>query len=169
MWYLSVMTNYVLDGYDLSALFDSSTSSISFSEDPRRHIPNKGSIIYSVWDKDEKFIYIGISGLQKSLEKRSPLSRMISHASSRRSGDQFCIYIHDFYVIPKLIKKGDYKPSIGVLDKLTKDFIQSNLSYRFVGFETDNSDVIVRSLENQIKSGAFGFSPSLNGTAPPQN
>ena len=163
------MTNYVLDGIDVSALFDSSISPISFSEDPRRHIPKKGSIIYSVWDKDEKFIYIGISGLQKSLEKRSPLSRMISHASGRRSGDQFCIYIHDFYVIPKLIEKGEYSPSIGVLDKLTKDFIQSNLSYRFVGFETDDSDEIVRSLENQIKSGAFGFSPSLNGSTPPLN
>ena len=157
------MTNYVLDGIDVSALFDSSISPISFSEDPRRHIPNKGSIIYSVWDKDEKFVYIGISGLQKSLDKRSPLSRMISHASGRRSGDQFCIYIHDFYVIPKLIEKGEYSPSIGVLDKLTKGFIQSNLSYRFVGFETDDSDEIVRSLENQIKSGAFGFSPFLNG------
>ncbi len=158
------MTNYVLDGHDLSALFDFSKSPIPFSEDPRRHIPNSGSIIYSVWDKDEKFIYIGISGLQKSLERRNPLSRMISHASGRRSGDQFCIYIHDFYVVPELVEKGQYTPSIGVLDKLTKDFIQINLSYRFVGFETDNSDVIVRSLENQIKSGAFGFSPYLNGT-----
>ena len=97
------MTNYVLDGHDLSALFDFSKSPIPFSEDPRRHIPNSGSIIYSVWDKDEKFIYIGISGLQKTLEKRSPLSRMISHASIRRSGDQFCIYIHDFYLVPELI------------------------------------------------------------------
>ena len=158
------MTNYVLDGYDLSPLFDSSKSLISFSEDPRRHIPNKGSIIYSVWNKEEKFIYIGISGLQKSLEKRSPLSRMISHASGRRSGDQFCIYIHDFYVIPKLIEEGEYIPSIGVLDKLTKDFIHNNLNYRFIGFETDNSDEIVRSLENQIKSGVLGISPILNGT-----
>ena len=44
MWYLQKMTNYILDGHDLSALFDSSTNPISFSEDPRRHIPNKGSI-----------------------------------------------------------------------------------------------------------------------------
>ena len=162
------MINYVLDGYDLSPLFDSSKSLISFSEDPRRHIPNKGSIIYSVWDKEEKFTYIGISGLQKSLEKRSPLSRMISHASGRRSGDQFCIYIHDFYVIPKLINEGEYTPSIGVLDKLTKEFIHNNLFYRFVGFETYNSDEIVRSLENQIKSGVLGISPILNGTPPPK-
>ena len=67
-----------------------------------------------------------------------------------------------------MIEKGAYTPSIGDVDKLTKDFIQSNLSYRFVGFETDNSDEINRSLENQIKSGAFGFSLLLNGTAAPQ-
>ena len=100
------MTNYVLDGHDLSALFDTSISPISFSEDPRNHIPKTGSIIYSVWDKDENFIYIGISGLQKSLDRRSPLSRMISHASGVRSGDQFNVYIHDFYVIPTLVQSG---------------------------------------------------------------
>ena len=44
------MTNYVLDGHDLCALFDISISPISFSEDPRKHIPKTGSIIYSVWD-----------------------------------------------------------------------------------------------------------------------
>ena len=98
------MTKYVLDGYDLSALFDETTNPISFAEDPREHVPNRGSIIYSVWDTDEKFIYIGISGLQKSLEKRNPLSRIVAHASGRRSGDQFCIYIHDFFVIASLTK-----------------------------------------------------------------
>ena len=123
------MTNYVIDGHDLSKLFDESSSPISFSEDPREHIPNKGSIIYSVWNKDKKFIYIGISGLQKSLEKRSPLSRMISHASGRRSGDQFCIYIHDFYVIPKLIEKGKYSPSIGFLDKLLPRTLSKTTSH----------------------------------------
>ena len=62
-------TNYILDGYDLSKLFDNSIKPISFAEDPRKYISNNGSIIYSVWDKEDKFIYIGISGLQKSLEK----------------------------------------------------------------------------------------------------
>ena len=160
------MTNYVLDGIDLSLLFDSSTSPISFSDDPRIHIPNKGSIIYSVWDKDEKFIYIGISGLQKSLEKRSPLSRIVEHASGRRSGDQFCVYIHDFFIIPKLIEEGKYIPKKGLLDKLTKDYIHANLSYRFVPFFSEDSDTVVRSLENQIKIGVLGLSPLLNGTPP---
>ena len=122
------MTNYVLDEQDLSALFDSSISPISFSQNPRNHIPITGSIIYSVWDKGEKFIYI-----------------------------------HDFYVIPSLLNATDFKPKRGALDKLTKDFIHKNLSHRFVSFQTEDSDVIVRSLENQIKSGSFGLKPLLNG------
>ena len=90
---------------------------------------------------------------------------MVSHSSGRRNGDQFCIYIHDFYVIPKLVEKGEYNPGVGILDKLTKDFIRSNLSYRFVDFDTDDSDLIVRRLETKIKSGALGFSPTLNTTS----
>ena len=156
-------TNYILDGYDLSKLFDNSTKPISFAEDPRKYISNNGSIIYSVWDKEDKFIYIGISGLQKSLEKRSPLSRMVSHCSGMRSGDQFCVYIHDFFVIPNLLKEKDYKPERGSLDKLTKQYIHENLSYRFISFNSNNSDTIVRRLENKIKSGVLGLKPFLNG------
>ena len=161
------MSNSILDGHDVSKLFDTSVTPISFSDDPSKHIPKNGSIIYSVWDINELFIYIGISGLQKSLEKRNPLSRIISHASGLRSGDQFCVYIHDFFVIPNLMKEKDYKPERGYLDKLTKTYIHANLSYRFIGFEGDDSDMIVRRLENQIKSGVLGLTPILNGTPTP--
>jgi hypothetical protein len=98
------MTNYILNGHDLSDLFDAGKPPHSFKDDPRRIVPDKGSIIYSVWTKKEEFLYIGISGLQKSLDRRNPLSRMQSHASGRRSGDQFCIYIHDLFVIPDTCK-----------------------------------------------------------------
>ncbi len=160
-------SNYILDGYDLFELFDNSIKPISFAEDPRKYISKDGSIIYSVWDKEDKFIYIGVSGLQKSIEKRSPLSRMISHCSGIRSGDQFCIYIHDFYVIPKLIQKGKYSASKGFLDKLTKKYIHENLSYRFVSFNSHDSNEVVRKLENKIKIGRLGFSPLLNGSDTP--
>ena len=102
--------------------------------------------------------------MQKSLARRSPVSRMISHASGLRSGDQFCVYVHDFFVIPELIKSGSYEPSKGVLDKLTKDYVRDNLFYRFVSFTADNSDEIVRSLETKIKTGALGSRPFLNGS-----
>ena len=160
------MTSYLLDRHDLFPLFDTSVRPIPFAEDPREHIPNQGSIIYSVWDKDESFLYIGISGLQKSLEKRNPLSRMVAHASGRRSGDQFCIYIHDFFVVTSLVESGEYKPTKGALDKLTKKYIHKNLAYRFISYRTDDSDLIVRNLENKIKDGALGITPTLNGTPP---
>ncbi len=160
------MTNYILDGHDLSGLFDSSISPISFSENPRQYVPNKGSIIYSVWDKDEKFIYIGISGKHKDVKIREPLTRMIKHASGSRSGDQFCVYIQDFHVIPELVKGGKYTPQKGLLDRLTKDYIHKNLSYRFVPFDSDDSHLIVQRLEKQIQSGALGLVPTLNGNVP---
>ena len=160
------MTNYILDGHDLSGLFDTSISPISFSENPRQYVPNKGSIIYSVWDKDEKFIYIGISGTQKNIEKREPLTRMIKHASGSRSGDQFCVYIQDFHVIPELVKGGEYTPQKGLLDRLTKDYIHKNLYYRFVPFDSDDSHLIVQRLEKKIQSGALGLVPTLNGNVP---
>ena len=161
------MSNYILDGHDVSKLFDTSVTPISFSDDPRKLIPKNGSIIYSVWDVNEQFIYIGISGTQKYVEKREPLTRIITHASGRRSGDQFCVYIHDFYVIPNLMKEKHYIPERGLLDKLTKQYIHENLSYRFISFNSDDSDAIVRRLENKIKSGALGLEPILNGTSTP--
>ena len=146
------------------ACLDLSQPSISFSENVRNHILNKGSLIYTVWDKDDSFLYVGIAGLQRDLAKRSPLSRMISHASGVRSGDQFCVYIHDFYVVPKLVEMGVYEPSKGLLDKLTKAYIHENLFYRFQVIEGPDSDRKVRDMENEIKRGAYGFpAPILNG------
>ena len=88
---------------------------------------------------------------------------MQSHASGRRSGDQFCIYIHDIFVIPGLIKTGKYESGRGWLDKVTQKYIHDNLRYRFVSFLSDDSDVIVRRLENKIKKDDMGLTPKING------
>jgi len=88
---------------------------------------------------------------------------MQSHASGRRSGDQFCIYIHDIFVIPELIKTGKYESGRGWLDKVTQKYIHDNLRYRFVSFLSDDSDVIVRRLENKIKKGGMELTPKING------
>ena len=157
------MSNYMIDGHDLSKLFDEQYPTIKFSEDPKDHLPPKGSIIYTVFNKGGEFIYVGIAGIQKLPEKRSSISRMMSHRSGRRSGDQFCVYVHDVFVIPELVKKGTYAPSRGLLDRLTKEYIQQNLSYRFCSFQTDDSIGIVRTLETQIKNGCCGRKPYLNG------
>ena len=156
------MTNYILDGHDLSDLFDTRRPSFSFKDNPRHIIPDKGSILYSVWDGEEQFIYIGISGLQKSLSRRNPISRMQSHASGRRSGDQFCIYVHDYFVVPQLdLQQYDFVR--GGLDRLTKQYIQEELFYRFVVIQNEESIQLVRKIENELKTGFKDFGkPLLN-------
>ena len=153
--------NYVVDGYDLSKLFDTSIRPISFAEPTDNHIPELGSIIYSVWDKNENFIYIGIAGIRNNRKSRS---RMRAHRSGRRSGDQFSVYVQDFFVIPEVVKSGAYKFEKGKLDKLTKEYIQKNFSYRFVCFQSEDGNKVVQNLEKQIQNGVVGFKPLLNGS-----
>ena len=116
---MDINENYYLNGHDLTALFDKTFPAIGFADPVRGHIPNSGAIIYSVCDKNGSCIYIGSAGTQKAFGKRSPLRRMQTHASGRRSGDQFNIYVHDFYVIPDLIESGVFHYGKGILDKLT--------------------------------------------------
>jgi hypothetical protein len=110
------------------------------------------------------YIYVGIGGLAgATVHDRNPRSRIIQHAQGRRSGDQFCIYIQDFYVIPAIISK-PYAPKKGYLDTLTKEFIQSRLTYRYLVVQTEDSDKVVRRLERELQNNEHGFGvPFLNG------
>jgi hypothetical protein len=158
------MGDYLLDGCDLKELFSIESTLISFSGDLKTHVPSQGSIIYTIWGKGDEFVYVGIAGIQPEPRKRQGLSRMKAHASGRRSGDQFCVYVQDFFVIPDLVKSGSYLPRRGLLDELTKDYIRTNLRFRVKAFTSGDSDRIVRSLEDKIKRGVFGISPpTLNG------
>jgi len=159
------LTNYTLDGHDLSDLFSSDKPLIPFTDDITKYVPEYGSIIYTVWDLDEKFIYVGIGGTQgkKPLKERDPRSRIISHRSGRRSGDQFCCYVHDYYVIPELVKSGGFEHKKSYLDILTREYIHRNLRYRVKDFQTEDGIQIVRKLEKIIRKGFFGTPPLLNG------
>ena len=90
---------------NISQLFSSTVELQEFNTKNIKHIPSFGSIIYTVFLDRNEYIYVGIGGLSgKSVQERNPRSRIIQHAQGRRSGDQFCIYIQDFYVqtsIPK--------------------------------------------------------------------
>tara|TARA_B100000029_G_scaffold27656_1_gene26997 strand:+ start:239 stop:721 length:483 start_codon:yes stop_codon:yes gene_type:complete len=153
-------TNQVINGFDISNLFDLTKPPIPFNDDPKRFIPEYGSMIYTVWDKDEKFIYAGISGLGT---KKDPRGRIEQHRSGRRSGDQFCTYIQDFYVLPEILETGTYKPKKKSLDDMTRDYTRNRLFYRFVVIEEIGRSEII-SMEDEIRKGVFGFPPPvLNG------
>lgn len=150
---------------DIAPLFATEHEAKRFSNASVAEIPDFGSIIYTVFLDATEFIYVGIGGLAgKSVHERNPRSRLRQHTSGLRSGDQFCIYIQDFYVIPTLVGT-DYVPVKGYLDKLTKQFIQTRLSYRYIVVQTDDSDKVVRRLERDIQAGVKGYpKPTLNGT-----
>ena len=160
------MLGYLLDGHNLSPLFDTSVKPISFAEDPDEHVPDNGSIVYSIWDKDDNFIYIGFGGTNQLPEKRDPRKIISSHASGMRMLDVFCMLVFDYFVVPSLVTEGVYEPERFELNRRTKDFIRSNLSYRFLSFKTDDSNEIVVNLVDKIRDGELGITPKLNRRGP---
>ena len=145
---------------NLTPLFDESVPLRTFTLSNINDIPQYGSIIYTVFLDRKEFIYVGIGGLSG---KKDPRSRIKQHTSGLRSGDQFCIYIQDFYVIPLLFSQ-PYVPKKGHLDQLTKEFIQKRLTYRYMVFQDDDSDKLVRKLEREIQKNEHGYGfPKLNG------
>lgn len=148
----------------LKALFDSSSELRPFTNSNIKDIPAHGSIIYTVFLDKSEFIYVGIGGLSgKTVLDRNPQSRIRQHTQGTRSGDQFCIYIQDFYVLPTLIGQ-PYTPLKGHLDRLTKKFIQTRLTYRYTVIQSDDSNEVVRRIERELQAGTHGHAiPKLNG------
>lgn len=75
-----------------------------FADWPNPEVPNGRIGVYTVWGGDE-LIYVGMGGraVGPSADTNGPAStkltglrsRLASHASGRRSGDQFCSYVFD--------------------------------------------------------------------------
>lgn len=140
----------------LKALFDSSSELRPFTNSNIKDIPAHGSIIYTVFLDKSEFIYFGIGGLSgKTVLDRNPQSRIRQHTQGTRSGDQFCIYIQDFYVLPTLIGQ-PYTPLKGNLDRLTKESIQTRLTYRYTVIQSDDSIEVVRRIERELQAGMHG-------------
>jgi hypothetical protein len=149
---------------DISLLFSPDQPLRQFTTGNVSDIPSWGSIIYTVFLDSTEFIYVGIGGQAgKTAQDRNPRSRIMQHSQGRRSGDQFCIYVQDFYVIPELVGS-KYTPKKGYLDQLTKEFILSRLTYRYLVVQSEDSDQVVRQLERALQRDHHGYgNPRLNG------
>ena len=88
-------------------------------------------------------------------------TRLASHASGRRSGDQFCVYVADFLVLPRL--SDDQIDAISrkdlLFDNLVKEYIHSNLDF---GFAEDDDGEMAQESEDMGRSGVLGQKPLLN-------
>jgi hypothetical protein len=100
---------------------------------PDREVPRTGSAVYTIWDREGRFIYAGMSGRSavQSARANGPYGRLNSHASGRRSGDQFCIYVCDRLVLPKLHNRiAEVASGTLSLDAETRAFIRAELGFR---------------------------------------
>jgi hypothetical protein len=79
-----------------------------FSEWPNSAVPTFGAGVYTIWHDDGRFVYVGMSGrgmTADTVRRKKPqgiYTRLRSHASGRRSGDQFCVYVADRFVLRTL-------------------------------------------------------------------
>ena len=143
-----------------------------FSDWPPALLPNAAAGVYSIWE-NRQLIYVGMSGRcataeqvleRKALDREWGLkSRLKSHRAGRRSGDQFCVYVGDWLVLPTLTSAEIESISARALsfDHLIRNFIQSELGFRFV--ETESGSAAL-DLERLARAGSLGQRPLLNPT-----
>lgn len=103
------------------------------------------------------------SGFGASGGRRTGLAdRLFHHSSGRRSGDQFCVYVADRLVLPKLTAENLAGIAGGhlLLDDFVYVYVQDRLAYRV----TITADVAAaRAVEKAARGGALGAGkPVLN-------
>jgi len=145
----------------------------SFADWPNLVVPVVAAGAYTIW-RGEQLIYVGMAGrtlteamiaARREAEPTAKIglaSRLGSHASGRRSGDQFCVYVGDRFVLPTLAP--DDLAAIGrgerSFDSLIRSFIRVNLSYRFI--ETPGGEVAYL-VERRVQQGELDCGkPLLN-------
>ena len=141
-----------------------------FADWPSPDIPRVAAGVYTVWLSDGRLLYVGMSGRGLRLDvddgqRRGLWTRLNSHASGRRSGDQFCAYVCDRLVIPHLTRGQQQEIGAGTLslDALTRDYIREHFAYRFV-VTSDGAEAL--ELEREVKRGALEVGqPLLNPLA----
>jgi hypothetical protein len=89
-------------------------------------------------------------------------TRLQSHASGRRSGDQFCVYVADRLVLPTLSRDEIAAIASGrhSMDAFVRRYVHENLRYRFAMLPDGASAYAV---EAAIKNNTWEFGcPVLN-------
>jgi hypothetical protein len=134
-----------------------------FADWPIATVPRVGAIVYTIWDREGRFIYVGMAGRggPRSSKSSGPFGRLASHASGRRSGDQFCVYVCDRLVLPSLHNRlSEVADGTLSLDRETRAYIRDRLAFRFVEIADGTAAL---ALERQVQRGEFAAGkPLLN-------
>jgi predicted GIY-YIG superfamily endonuclease len=121
-------------------------------------VPRESAGVYTIWRAPD-LVYVGMTG--------NLWERLNAHASGRRSGDQFCVYVCDRFLVPALTASQQAAVGRGELslDKLTREYVRGQLTYRYV---TCPNVAEARALERAVRMGELAAGrPYLNplGTA----
>lgn len=135
-----------------------------FADWPNEQVPRRAAGVYTVW-REDALIYAGMSGRGAQQEDfvahsgqlagaKGLWTRLNSHASGRRSGDQFNVYICDRFIVPALTPGQQREIGQGrlLLDQMTKAFIHEHLSYRF-SIHRDGAQALA--VERAVRSGSL--------------
>jgi hypothetical protein len=141
-----------------------------FADWPNKSVPHVAAAVYAVW-QEKALSYIGMSGRglsadaiasyrSASAKNKALRSRLASHASGRRSGDQFCVYVADRYVLNSLTAETVQAIASGepLFDQLVKQFIRRHLTYSYVEVP-DN--VTAHAVEDAARAGDMTVGPPL--------
>jgi hypothetical protein len=143
-----------------------------FRDWPNEQVPKRAAGVYTVWNGD-RLLYVGTSGRAMTAEDlevsdggrvvaKGLWTRLNAHASGRRSGDQFCVYVGDRFVVPELSPSQQRQLAAGTLslDSLIRAFVRERLAYRFV-VTADGSGAA--RLEGAVRRGGLSVGkPYLN-------
>ncbi len=128
--------------------------------------------MYTIW-REGTLIYAGMADRGFTAEiitehraantkKKGLRSRLASHWSGRRSGDQFCVYVADRLVLSTLGSEEIVAIAAGKLklDTLVRIYVHEHLAYRFCELRDAKS---AEALERQIRRGILrAGKPVLN-------
>src|SRR4029077_18223680 len=139
-----------------------------FADWPNIAVSTFGAGVYTIWHSDGRFIYVGMSGrgmTTDTIRRNKPqgiYTRLQSHASGRRSGDQFCVYVADRLFLSPFFQDEITPIASGrhQMDAFVRRYIHENLCYRFVMLPDGAAAYAV---EAAIKSGEWAHGrPFLN-------
>lgn len=123
---------------------------LSFGDGSVAEVPSAPGV-YAVWE-GPALLYVGMSG-------RLP-SRLRAHASGRRSGDQFCVYVADRLVLPEMTAAEVAAVGAGelLLDVLTRTYVRERL---VVSVAVMSNGEAARRLERMGRAGGLDIGPPL--------
>jgi hypothetical protein len=149
-----------------------------FRDWPNDQVPKRAAGVYTVWDGD-RLVYVGMSGRAMTADhlEVSPGGRAVAkglrtrlnaHASGRRSGDQFCVYVCDRFVVPALTPSQLQQLAAGSLslDGLTRTFVHDRLGYRYVVTADGDNTTTGRAATKRLRPGTGrcqGHHPDIRG------